>query len=288
MGWKGTLRSLNASTKRSFREQQKQQRSLGRSMTKIDRNSEVVYKKAEAFEAQLRRDPIKVLNLRYIAGRGFQAEPFRFSTDLYSGEIKVVTEAADAEEIRFQPNDFKAKDAVVRTHKVFVSNWGTAVGISVAHDYPDWRLKLNWVKKSEPSRSSVFILDKENNQYYFPIATDLKGDVLPGHPFTGVIVFEKFRIPTSSIEMHFSNVKLSSSKGDNHSFSFKCDSPNLKSVTSGSINQPSIVAKVSEAISIEEEKLKEHVRKSHSGCLLLLLTFGSTFCLMFLLVVSTF
>lgn len=60
MGWRGYLRSLNTSSKRTANKQQEKQRSQQQSMDKIDRNSDAAYKKAVALKRSFRKILLKL------------------------------------------------------------------------------------------------------------------------------------------------------------------------------------------------------------------------------------
>lgn len=269
MGWKGTLRSVNAAANKAARETQATQRAQERArnqfLSRVEKSSEAITKKASAFDAALSRDLIKALSLRYDPESGITSQPFEISTPAFEGAISVTSSSGD--DTAFEPASFETGTATVTPLALLLTQWASVIAFRVAHSQDDYRLKLNWLKKSDPQSSSVYLLDADNSEYYYPVSTDLRGEVLPGHPRVGLIAFEPFRRPTQHVQVHFSSVKLSSKRGDSNSFHFDVLGDDLGGQIQAANEQPTVPETVEKLLAEEQEKAAQLVAESNkSGC----------------------
>lgn len=277
MGWKGSLRSINAASRRAQKESERNQRSLDRSLSKVDRDMEKVFRKCYTLENQLEKDIIKALNISYVEYAGFTSTPFLIESDLFSCSINLlVSEKDHSDSFLFDPNIYTIGNVCIEALDIMVTQWATLIAFKVQHQEMNYRLRLNWFKKSVPEESAIYILDPVNSEYYYPIASDLKGEVLSGHPKVGIMAFETFRQPTPKIQIHFSGVKVSPSRGSKETFLFEStEDEKLKEVIEEAICKPGLSEQISSIAYAEERKLKNKIHAAHSGCLVPILIGGS-------------
>ncbi|MEM6755881.1 MAG: hypothetical protein AAF586_01840 [Planctomycetota bacterium] len=269
MGWRGTVRSINAAAKRAAREEEKAQRAYLREHSRIDRSEDAVIKKAVAFEARLERDPLKALNLRYDRRHGFTADSFRIETELFSGHIALITHEDDAK-VQFNPDIYRTVDSSVAILDVMLCRWGTFVAFEVSNENAEYSLRTSWVKKSDRQSSLILLLDTNTSTYYYPISTSLSGEVVAGHPKIGIICFEPMRTLTDRIAVHLSNVQLQKGRGGKHTVKFEHTSNQMRRLTDSAIKAEPLKTQVRELLAKESSRLRQAVRKPTSGCLLAL------------------
>lgn len=138
MGWKGTLRSMNAASNRAARESDKRGRSLQRGLAKVDRGRDQALKKVVAFEKRLEKDVIKALDLKYADADGLTATPFTLDTDLFSGSIGLLPSAGDDTDIvPFRPAHFEHGSVRITPVRLILTRWATLVVFRAAHDNPN-------------------------------------------------------------------------------------------------------------------------------------------------------
>ncbi len=270
MGWKGTLRSLQAASNRAQRERERADRARHRALTKVDKNVEQVMAKARSLEAKLERDPIKALSLSYTEESGFDSEPFSIETELISASISLTSHDADSSrDSSFRPTSYNTISSFVQPLNILITRWGTIVAFKVSNDDAKFQMRVSWVKKSDPRSSKILLLDEEHSEYYYPFASSISGQIVPGHPRIGLIAFDSFRKPTSTLQLHFSNVQLQGGRGGKHSFSHSYTSPSLAGQIQEMLEFPVLTQRVAEVIDQEAQRLRSKVRQSESGCLLM-------------------
>jgi hypothetical protein len=288
MGWKGTLRSVNAASNRAQRESAKNERSLNRDLGKVDREIEQVRRKCQSLEVKLEKDIVKALGIRYTANSGFTSTPFQIQTSLFSGSIDLLCSEKDySDDFHFQPEGYELESVHLEALDILVTQWATLVAFRIQHKEQDFHLRLNWVKKSDPSDSKVYLLDPVNSEYYYPISTDLKGEVLSGHPRAGIIAFEPFRHPTTSVQIYFSDVQLLPKiKLDPFCFESTKDEK-FQSGIQEIINKPSLTNQIEKTLQEQENKLKTQIQAAHSSGCLIFFILGAGITLAILLMTIT-
>ena len=172
-----------------------------------------------SFHAKLQRDPISALNLRFIEGQGFLSDPFEFKGKILSGDVHVIECSGVAGE--WTPPEYQEDGTTIRPVGGVLSKSGVAVAFRVSHQHPDFRLKLDWFKKSDPASGPVCLVDPVNHQYLYLTASSMDGEVLPGIPRTGILVFHKPDSQTDRLQVHFSDVSVSRDPRSKTSFSFE-------------------------------------------------------------------
>ncbi|MGH7926330.1 MAG: hypothetical protein ACREQV_00855 [Candidatus Binatia bacterium] len=239
-----------------------------RMLRKLDKNVDAVLRKARNLQEALNRDVIKALGVSYTEEEGFQTQPFQLHTELFSGEVSLATSPDSP--TRFEPERYESQgSSVVDPLGLLLTQWATVLAIRVGHDDPVHRLQLTWIKKTDPASSPVFLLDEDNSEYYYPISTDLKGQVVAGHPRIGVIGFEPFRRASSRVQLHFAGIKLDR-QGDTEAFHFQIEDEKLASQITENLGHPSLVETIKKAVDEQTRELRERLSKP-AGCLGVLL-----------------
>jgi hypothetical protein len=146
--------------------------------------------------------------------------------------------------------------------------WATAVAIRVSHSDPSYRIKVNWVKKTDRSSSPVSLVDEENSQYYFPVATDFAGEVLPGHPMVGIVVFEPFRASTSKVLLRIAGARFTAEKFTPE-LNYRLESEKLRENIDKSLFKPPLADQLSDQLHAQRVKAQQLVaQKPSGGCLI--------------------
>lgn len=276
MGWKGTVRQIQAANNRARREQERANRAVARDLDKAQRDGQKVIDKAKVLDGRLARDPIKTLSVSYQPGVGFSSTPFEIDIGVFTGLVRLIHSTDDGSQpYAFEPASFDTVDSRVCPLDMAVTEWGSVVAFEVANDDQDYQMRTPWVKKSDPQSSKVFMLDCEHSEYYYPIASSLVGEVVPGHPKIGLIAFEPFRQPTSDVRIRLSDVQLQKGKGGRFSFEFRCGGSSLPDDISEVLAGRRFVDQISDKVNSELNALIRQTQKSQSGCLLLLCLVGA-------------
>jgi hypothetical protein len=242
---------------------------------------ESVLKQFEEFESRVRRDPIKSLKLRYEDGE-IAGETLTFESRGVKLTISAEFPTGDsADKVAWEPAEHRGATHVIAPLGLWPGQFTTLIAFKIDNEDPDYRIKPDWVRRIDPPKSQVFLLDTRNSIYYYPVATDLTGEILAGHPKTGLFAFEPLRKPTDSIQVHFSDVKLTARRGERHQFSFRCEGSALIHLIEHVKGLPSLRE--------QGEKALEEARKN-MGCPLqaaiLLLSLGAILAGVGIVVVS--
>jgi hypothetical protein len=169
MGWRGALRSAAAASRRAAREDARIERAKGRLLTKVERDAGAVVRKAKALEARMEKNIVKALGLRYSPGSGFESEPFDIGSGLMSGELRITDDGAT---FQFSPSGHEIGAAKIELLDMMILKQVTVLAVRVTNDDPAYHVSINWVHRTDRTRSPIKILDQDNSLYYFPVATD--------------------------------------------------------------------------------------------------------------------
>jgi len=286
VGWRGTLRSLNALNNQAIREANRARRARQRAQASLDRDRETILTRARNFEDRVQRDPVKALGLAYLSGVGFQGSNFEVSTPNLSLSFQLASDGPDVPSLAFYPTEARGSALSIQPLDLMVTRWATFLAVKVANHDAQRRGRLSgWVKRSDSATSRVFLLDPATSTYYYPLSSSLKGEVLPGHPKVGIIAFEPFRAPTSSVEIHFSDVKLGPQRSDTTSCSFHAASPALVPAVAGTMSSSSLQERIETEM---DRQFTEAKRPSRAASILSLLVIGVVGFFVLLLLAALF
>ena len=126
------------------------------------------------------------------------------------------------------------------------------------------------MKSLTPQESLVYLIDTQEHRYYYPTSTDLRGEVLPGHPRVGLIAFEPLQEHAGNFEIHFSSVKLSKERGKRETFRFQVREGDLRESIASALKKPTayqaMTDQIDEAITEQQNKVAETMKAQNSGC----------------------
>lgn len=288
MGWRGTLRSMSAASNRASRESDRADREFNRSVKKVERSAETILNKAYQLEEKLNKDVVKALDIRYSPDKGFISEPFQMRSEIISGDISLTQTGDGSSGVDFDPLFYEAEGARIEPLAVLFTQWATIVSFKVLHIEPEYRIKLNWVKKTNPLNSLVYLVDESSSEYYYPVSTNMTGEVIANLPRIGLIAFEPFRKPTENFSIHFSSIKLLKNKGDKHYCSFKFADANLKEQISGLISKPKFVEQLKEKVNEQLNEARKKIASQNPGCAAAFFIMVSSFLILLVLAVAFF
>ena len=152
--------------------------------------------------------------MSYSEADGFSSEAISFSGRVLSFDVSLGgTELAPAEPL------------IGDTYQVHpVGFWATEIATFIALRFENsdlaYRIRLSGlVKARNRAESPIYLI--AGGEYYFPVQTDLGGEVVPGAPRIGVVAFEPFRSPAEQVDLHLSGFKLSATRGSKVSHVFR-------------------------------------------------------------------
>lgn len=275
MGWKGTLRSINAAGNRARRESERREREASRALGKLERSAEEALTKVKSFESRLQSNPIRALDLKYDKDTGLQSKPIDIDVGLFSGSLDLKIQGAGPNPVEnLETLEWPEGSLSVRPLNFLLTRWATLVPFEVAHKSPEFRPRANWVKRSDRSNSPALLLDEENSEYYYPFAADSGGEILPGHPRILLIAFEPFRRPTDRVQIRIGDIKVGSARNQKGTFSFRLTDPEMLGQIQAQLEAPTLVETVEEQLRSEEARGREAIQKQASGCMVLFVLLG--------------
>lgn len=278
MGWRGTMRSLQAAQRRAERQHSKAVGAIHRThdsqARNMDRDFAGVRRQAVALERRIASDPIEALGIQYSLSGGFRAQPLLLESGDVSVSISVGVDPEDPEgRCRITPDALQGPGFRLSVLDICTSRWATFVAFYVDNSDPNYRIRLNWFKKTDNRASAVFLLDPEASIYYYPIASQLRGEVVTGHPQVGVIAFEPFQRPTTRVAAHLSNLKLSAQAGRRETAEFVIENALLAPRIEANQRKPTLLAEVDALLRREQESAlkqiasaRERALQSAKGC----------------------
>ncbi len=236
-------------------------------LARLDRERTKLEKSVSAFLTKLDRDPIAALNMRFSYEEGFLTDPFKVEGDLLTGKVRVLSrKGTHAGTEAFTPRRHQQGVCTIEPVGLQLAQYATFVAFRISHDDQHFRPKLTWFKKSDPQASAVFIVDPVNEQYLYPTASSLRGEVVPGVSKTGILAFEPFEQPTDQFQIHFADVQVESGGARKGSFSFEYSDPGLPESIRQLLEAPSSAEWIAAHLDAGYEKLMEEVRVPNSGC----------------------
>jgi len=231
VGWRGAIRDLNAASNRAERARQRHNGAVVRGAQKelraLEQGYERALAKAASFEEKVLRDPIKALALRWAEREGvLHSDPFEIEAGPVSGRLFLLGGRDEgAAPAAFSNGTWVVEgQARLQLLHMAVAAFATVLVVRVECLAPTGGVRLDLVRKSDLRSSPLFLVDRENGDYLYPLATDLSGKVVPGAPRVGLVAFEPFRAPTGAVEVHLSDATFGL-KGASHSFCATVEAP---------------------------------------------------------------
>jgi hypothetical protein len=237
---------------------------------KLDRDAAKLVKNAEQLEDQLARRPISTPSLTYDPASGFSWEPQTIRTTYFSFGIPGSSMMPPSNAEKFSPSEYATSDSVIRPLGGMVTRYATFVAFELRNQTPEFRFKVDWVKRDRRS-SSIVLLDADTGAYYYPVESTLSGDVVVGFPKIGIIAFEPFRSPCSSVRVQLTEVQLQMGRGGRQTCNFQFASKSLRQIIEGELANPPIHEAVRDLIARELPKAKSRLTRGALGCPVILL-----------------
>lgn len=190
-------------------------------------------------------------------------DPFVIETPIFKGAVQLF----QSSETSAFHDEHTGDGFRVTVMDVAVAPFGTLVALRLENQSGDkpWRPAL--MKKTNPQESRIFIVDREHDQFIYPKSTDLGGEVPPGVSRLGVVVFEPFRQPTGTIEIHFSGIKLVGARGQGATFQFALSSPQLKDSIESVLREPPFRVQVEQEMRRLQEEQTTAIRHTQANAL---------------------
>lgn len=244
MGWRGTVRSVNAANNAAIRARGKHARAVDRASASfqraIDEDAEAVLRRVERCFEKLYRDPIETLSMVYAPGVGFMSESVELGGKYIKGQLSVQETRDEADSaLEFRPAGRVGDTYLIEPLDLMLTSFGVFVAIRVTNSDPNYRIRLNWVR-SERDKSRIFLVDSAG-EYHYPIASTLTGEVVEGAPKVGIIAFRAMSAPCRSLTMHISGAKMGERSKSETPFTFEIDSPSLPVRIQRALDMPSPV-----------------------------------------------
>jgi len=270
MGWKRELRRIESASRRAVREEETRKSKVNRNadtmLNRIDRDATTIKNRVQRLHDRLIKDPIKPLELRYIPGRGFESTPFQYEGEVISGSVTITADSTPGD-FTYSPSDVESERYRVEPIDFMFSVYGIMAAIRVSNFDQEYRIRLNWFKKSNPTESAIYLVDPVNSVYYYPRASSLTGEVIPDHPRLGIIAFEPIRHTTDVLEIHVSEAKLSSQRGKTPPFQFTVKSETLHKQTTEAIQGTDLLEYVKREVETARTSAHNQVNAARNNAL---------------------
>lgn len=237
---------------------------------KVDENSSEIIQMTEEIETELFRDPVGSLGLTYTENSGFNSNPIDLSSKIFKGTISLKIES-DSRKLKFNPKEFNAEYASLQVLDELFTRWGTVFAIKITNHQKHYNIPSNWCVESKKGNSFVYIIDKDNSEYYYPISSTMKGEIVTGYPKIELIAFSPFRKTTNNFDLYMSNIPLQNTEDNRDSFIFEYNDDELSELIEETLDNTPLVHQISESVYREGEKLKVKEKSSRRTPLLTIL-----------------
>jgi len=238
MGWKKLMRSMNSAQKQAEQSQARKTRAEERRRVKVGKSVDLAMRKASKLETSANRDVIKTFSISYDRDNGFRSKPVILKTEMFSLSLELIRKGNSSPDGSSHPPFFQNDLIKLEPLDLLVSQWATIIALEISN-FTDETLTLRLIKKTNPAESSLFLIDVENGKYYYPISTDLKGDVVNGFPRTGIITFQPFEKPTRAFQLRVSSLRIGKKKAPVNCV-FEFNDENLFSEITDILSKPTI------------------------------------------------
>ena len=205
MGWRGTLRSINAANNRAARHRERLDRASARAHAGIDKlegaiNLEVAKEvaKLKALEESFKRAPITKTGITFDPAAGkFKLKTIKdekghlhYSIDLALSPTNHLPEA----------RQFKVDGHLLTIEAVAFAPYATYAAIKVERAPGQIQEKRKFIFKQSPAKSLVRI--ESESQVYLPVEGTIDAPVM-GPPYIGIVAFAPFAIPVDAFAITF-------------------------------------------------------------------------------------
>jgi len=231
--WKQVYREVEKAGRNAARQGEQIQKKEAKAYEDIEETIVATRRKVDEPVRLIEKDPIDAQQLFYSADGEIDGEAIPVEVQYFSGSFGGEPVPLS---VLFEPDSFSVDSVTIEPLGLYACDLFSVVALRVIRGDSADLIPLEWVKKSDPRSSSVVLLDAQRSEYHYPISTDLTGQVIAGHPRTGLITFKPFRKATDAVAIHFSDVSIGK-PGNKASFTFTCQdsdiSDNLANVLEG-------------------------------------------------------
>lgn len=283
MGWRGTLRSINAAGRQAQRATDRRNRAVSKLhakassvLTGLDAEIEKEIQRIEKYEEKIASHPTKTLQLRHEVGQGWKTAPFKEQTGVVTYEVRYTPPSQD---VTFEPASIDVGGIQITPLAISVSQYFTAVAFEARAD-PDEGgrvLKLTFPNKPESSRIA---LANPEGEVFNPLDTSLDGRVFAGTTRTGSVTFEPFGEGHDFFEILVEGPPRKRG-GEGETLRIRVSAATMKDEMTASIAQPSILEQMTEQLRGRQKKTQDEIgsklaeaSKSSSGCLVVIAAIG--------------
>jgi hypothetical protein len=164
------------------------------------------WKGIDDLDRRIASDPIDALALLYVDGRGIVSTSDPVIT---VADEQVETECAAV----LVPDRVPAPSVVLHDAAgvrltlldLRVAPFGVvaAFGVETSEN-----VKLDVLRKADPTKSPLFLVDRASGAYLYPRATTLPGVAVARVPTIGLVLFDPVRAPAAALDVHAVNLRL--------------------------------------------------------------------------------
>jgi len=158
------------------------------------------------------------MGLRYSEQAGITCEPIRLCDEPFRGELSAhyVLSA-----LQVEPPTAEFPSARITCKALMPTCVGTALVVQIDNLDDEHRIRPRWHSRDTPESSSLYAVDSTDNEYHYPVASKVPGEIPPGGTAYGIFLFGANVLRNEALDVHLSGVKLSADP-ERKSLSFSC------------------------------------------------------------------
>jgi hypothetical protein len=276
MGWKGFVRSVGASARRSQRASEKRARAVQKAHAKadsfvgrLDAEVEREIARVQVWEEKLAADPIKALKLSYDRREGWTTAPLEDQKGIVT--YSLTYKPASVENVSFDPAAIDYKGITIAPMGLTVSQYFTAIAFEASPPAQEGGRQLKLVNQKTPENSKI-ALSTPNGDLFLPTDTSLDGRLFPGSRRPGAIAFEAFTDAHDGFEVVFDVAK------DTEPVRLRVSAPTLREQIAAELAADSVVGQFLTDLRGKQVEMKasadrakdQLAKQAKSGCAILL------------------
>lgn len=193
MGWRGTLRSINAAANRAERAARRRERALqkteriaDRHLSKMEKSLEAIRKKVEAFETRLTDAPVSKGGVTFSKDGRWSGTPFQAEVGSVSTGFEV---RFGADAVSFDPVQVAFDGFSILMKSCCICSYGTFLAVEIEAETSKSNFKV--ITKATPEKSRIAIIGASGNLYW-AFDGSVNGKLLKGTKKQGVVALEPF------------------------------------------------------------------------------------------------
>lgn len=206
MGWRSTLRSIEADRKRRERVEYRKRRLISKvnnttdkAFASFDQESNRELSKIRDYEVLLSEKPISRCNLHFIPPNRYEFDEFADKKGIITYQFQVTSTNDD---VQISPTTVEFEKRVFTILGVCFSQYGTFVAFDIEYKRDVPGAKTTKLINKASLESSLLAL-KSGEQLFFPVEGNVDGQVIADTKKTSIVVFEPFEDPVDEFEIVF-------------------------------------------------------------------------------------